>query len=76
MPRRLKRPSWRHTPSPNRGCPGPLRIVCPTDQPPNTHQALANSGIPTRNDPVEVGMHLLRLAFTQQLIRRRTPKST
>ena len=52
------------------GRPGPLRVVCPVDQPPEPHQERARSRIAARHHPVETGMHVIGPAFAHQQIRR------
>ena len=50
--------------------PGPLRIVCPIDQPPEPHQGRVRSRMATRHDPVEIGVHMSGPAVAHQRIRR------
>ena len=52
------------------GRPGPLRIVCPVDQPPEPHQERARSRMAARHNPVEIGVHMIGPAFAHQRIRR------
>ena len=52
------------------GRPGPLRVVCPVDQPPEPHQERARSRMAARHHPVEPGMHVIGPAFAHQRIRR------
>ena len=49
--------------------PGPLRIVRPVSQAPESHQESANSGIAAGHDAVEIGVYVVGPAFAQQLIR-------
>ena len=57
------------------GLPGPQRIVCPVHHSLKAHQLPTNSSVATRQDPVEIGMHMICTTLAQKLIRSDTAKS-
>ena len=54
---------------------GSDRLWARETSPRNRIQESRNSGIAPGHDPVETGMHLIRLAFAQQLIRGGAPEA-